>query len=319
MATRDQAISKPIPTTQEANKGKDNRLAIGLALIALYVIWGSTYLGIKIAIETFPPFMMAAIRFLIAGTLLYGFLRLRGHANPTRKQWGGAAIVGTLLLVGGNGLVVFAEQSISSALAALMIATTPLFAALFSGLWGNWPRRLEWGGIALGLVGVAMLTLESDLQANPIGTIALIGATISWSFGSIWSRRLTMPTGLMASAAEMLSAGAFFVVISLILGESFKSAPSVASISALVYLIIFGALIAFSAYMYLLNNVRPALATSYAYVNPMVAVVLGVGFAGEQISWFGVAGMLVILTGVASMSLVRGNAPETSKPAESKE
>lgn len=128
-----------------------------------------------------------------------------------------------------------------------------------------------------------------------------------------------MPTGLMASAAEMLSAGAFFVVISLILGESFKSAPSAASISALVYLIIFGALIAFSAYMYLLNNVRPALATSYAYVNPVVAVVLGVGFAGEQISWFGVAGMLVILTGVAAMSLVRSNVPETAKPTESKE
>lgn len=319
MATTDQAIDKVVPVPREASESKNNRLAIGLALVSLYLIWGSTYLGIRIAIETFPPFLMAAIRFLIAGALLYTYLRLRGHANPTRTQWRGAAIVGVLLLVGGNGLVVFAEQWISSALAALMIATTPLFTALFSGLWGNWPRRLEWGGIALGLVGVAMLTMESDLQANPLGTIALIVATISWSFGSIWSRHLSLPTGLMASAAEMLTAGAFFVLISLALGESFKGAPSFASISALAYLIIFGALVAFSAYMYLLNNVRPALATSYAYVNPVVAVALGVGFAGEQITWFGVAGMLVILTGVASMSLVRTRGSESLSPKKSAE
>ncbi|HEY0070756.1 MAG TPA: drug/metabolite exporter YedA [Chloroflexia bacterium] len=317
MATRDQTINTPIPATREASEGKNNRLALALALVSLYLIWGSTYLGIRIAIETFPPFMMGAIRFLIAGAVLYAYLRLRGHANPTRRQWGGAAIVGALLLVGGNGAVIFAEQEISSGLAALMIATTPLFAALFSGLWGQWPRRLEWGGIALGLVGVAMLTMESDLQANPIGTAALIIATISWSFGSIWSRRLPMPTGLMASAAEMLAGGALFLVISLSLGETFKGAPSVASISALVYLIIFGSLVAFSAYLYLLSNVRPALATSYAYVNPVVAVILGVGFAGEQITWFGVVGMLVILTGVASMSLVRSSGPKGTKPLQS--
>jgi drug/metabolite transporter (DMT)-like permease len=319
MATKGQVLGKTIPASREASEGKNNRLGIVLALLALYVIWGSTYLGIRIAIETFPPFMMAAIRFLIAGTLLYGFLRLRGHANPTRAEWRGAAIVGILLLIGGNGLVVFAEQWISSSLAALVIATTPLFTALFSGLWGNWPRRLEWGGIALGLLGVGMLTMESDLQANPVGTLALIGATISWSFGSIWSRRVTLPKGLMASAAEMLSAGAVFVLISLVLGESFKSAPSLASISALAYLIVFGALVAFSAYMYLLNNVRPALATSYAYVNPVVAVVLGVGFAGEHITWFGVAGMLVILTGVASMTLVRASGTQASKPDKTSE
>lgn len=319
MAATDRAINKVIPAARETSEGKNNKVSIALAMVALYLIWGSTYLGIRIAIQTFPPFMMAAMRFLIAGGLLYGFLRLRGQANPTRSQWGGAAIVGALLLVGGNGLVVFAEQSISSGLAALMIATTPLFAALFSGLWGNWPRRLEWGGIALGLLGVAMLTMESDLQANPIGTLALIGATISWTFGSIWSKRLPMPGGLMSSATEMLAGGALFLVISLALGESFKGVPSFASISALVYLIIFGSLVAFSAYMYLLNNVRPALATSYAYVNPVVAVVLGVGLAGERITWIGVLGMLVILTGVASMTLVRASGSEPSKPAKSTE
>jgi drug/metabolite transporter (DMT)-like permease len=317
MATREQAIEKTIPATREGPEGKSNRLAIGLALVSLYLIWGSTYLGIRIAIETFPPFMMGALRFLIAGAVLYVFLRLRGHANPSRAQWRGAAIMGILLLVGGNGAVIFAEQQISSALAALMIATTPLFTAVFSGLWGNWPRRLEWGGIALGLVGVALLTLESDLQANPLGTLALIVATISWSFGSIWSNRLSLPTGLMASAAEMLAGGAVFMLISLTLGERFKSTPSVASTSALVYLIIFGSLVAFSAYLYLLKNVRPALATSYAYVNPVVAVVLGVGFYQEEITWFGVGGMLVILTGVASMSLVRERGPKGEKGVES--
>jgi drug/metabolite transporter (DMT)-like permease len=317
MAATNQAIDKAMPAPREASEGKSNRLAIGLALVSLYLIWGSTYLGIRIAIETFPPFMMGAMRFLIAGTVLYVFLRLRGHANPSRAQWRGAAIMGVLLLVGGNGAVIFAEQQISSGLAALMIATTPLFTALFSGLWGNWPRRLEWGGIALGLVGVALLTLESDLQANPIGTLALIVATISWSFGSIWSKRLSLPTGLMASAAEMLAGGAVFLLISLTLGEHFKSTPSIASTSALVYLIIFGSLVAFSAYLYLLSNVRPALATSYAYVNPVVAVVLGVGLYQEQITWFGVVGMLVILTGVASMSLVRERGPKGEKAVES--
>lgn len=317
MAATNQAIDKTMPAPHGASEGKSNRLTIALALLSLYLVWGSTYLGIRIAIETFPPFMMGAIRFLVAGAALYVFLRLRGHANPSRAEWRGAAIMGVLLLVGGNGMVIFAEQEISSALAALMIATTPLFTALFSGLWGNWPKRLEWGGIALGLVGVAMLTMESDLQANPIGTLALIAATVSWSFGSIWSKRLSLPTGLMASAAEMLAGGAVFMLISLVLGEHFKSAPSVASTSALVYLIIFGSLVAFSAYLYLLKNVRPALATSYAYVNPVVAVVLGVGFAGEQITWFGIVGMLVILTGVASMSLVRDRGPEGEKAVKS--
>jgi drug/metabolite transporter (DMT)-like permease len=317
MAATNQAIDKTMPTPREASEGKSNRLTIGLALVSLYLIWGSTYLGIRIAIETFPPFMMGAIRFLVAGAALYVFLRLRGHANPSGAQWRGAAIVGALLLVGGNGSVIFAEQQISSGLAALMIATTPLFTALFSGLWGNWPKRLEWGGIALGLVGVALLTLESDLQANPIGTLALIVATISWSFGSIWSKRLSLPSGLMASAAEMLAGGALFMLVSLTLGERFKSAPSVASTSALVYLIIFGSLVAFSAYLYLLKNVRPALATSYAYVNPVVAVVLGVGFYQEEITWFGVVGMLVILTGVASMSLVRERGPKDEKAVKS--
>lgn len=286
--------------------GGGSRLGLGLALLSLYLIWGSTYLAIRIGVETFPPFLMAGLRFIVAGSVLFTVLKLRGHTSPTRAQWGGAAIVGLLLLVGGNGLVTFAEQWVASGLAALVIATTPLWAALFAGLWGRWPARAEWIGLALGFVGVAMLSLESDFRANPWGAVALFIAPIAWAFGSIWSKRLPMPKGMMSSAAEMLVAGAVFFVISLALGEHMTGTPSSRSIGALVYLIIFGSLVAFSAYVYLLNHVRPSLATSYAYVNPVVAVVLGVALAGERITWLGVVAMLVILTGVATLTVVRG-------------
>ncbi len=275
------------------------------ALLSLYLIWGSTYLAIRIGVETFPPFLMAGVRFIVAGSLLFVVLRLRGHAAPTRAQWGGAALVGLLLLVGGNGMVTFAEQWVASGLAALVIATTPLWAALFAGLWGKWPARSEWVGLGLGFAGVAMLSLESDFRANPWGAVALFIAPIAWAFGSIWSQRLPMPVGMMSSAAEMLVAGVVFFVISLALGEHLNAMPSAQSIGALVYLITFGSLIAFSAYVYLLNHVRPALATSYAYVNPVVAVILGVALAGEHITWLGVVAMLVILAGVAALGAAR--------------
>lgn len=282
---------------------RSNRLNIALALLTIYVIWGSTYLGIRIAIETIPPFMMAGVRFLIAGVLLYGFQRLRGASNPSRKQWAGAAIIGCLLLVGGNGGVTFAEKWISSGLAALVVGTIPLWAALFAGLFGHWPRKLEWAGLALGFVGVVLLNLESDFQANPLATIVLFFSPVCWAFGTILSRKLTLPSGLMASASEMLVGGVGLMLLSLASGEKLTGQPSVGSLLAMGYLVVFGSIVAFSAYLYLLDKVRPALATSYAYVNPAVAVALGVGLAGESISGAGVVAMMAILAGVVLISL----------------
>jgi drug/metabolite transporter (DMT)-like permease len=213
--------------------------------------------------------------------------------------------VGALLLVGGNGGVTFAEQWVPSGLAALVVATTPLWAALFSGLWGRWPVRLEWAGLALGIAGVALLNLENGLSANPLGAAALLFATASWAFGSIWSGRLSLPSGLMAPAAEMLVGGALLMGISLALGELVPTAPSERSLWSLAYLIVFGAIVAYSAYTYLLKRVRATLATSYAYVNPVVAVGLGVWLAGEQITGIGMMAMVVILAGVALLLVAR--------------
>lgn len=279
-----------------------------LALLAIYLIWGSTYLAIRIALESFPPMFMAAVRFLVAGVLLFAFLRLRGAPAPNRKQWLGAAALGLLLLVGGNGGVTYAEQWISSGLAALAVGTIPLWAALFAGLWGKWPARVEWLGLGLGFVGIVLLNMESNIQANPLGAIVLFLAPICWAFGSVWSRHLTLPKGLMASAAEMLVGGAVCVLLSLALGEHLSGPPTGRSLLALAYLVVFGSLIAFSAYLYLLGRLRPALATSYAYVNPAVAVALGVGLAGEQITLTGILAMLAILSAVVMISLgVRGS------------
>jgi drug/metabolite transporter (DMT)-like permease len=274
----------------------------------VYIIWGSTYLAIRIALEGFPPFLMAAIRFLIAGGAMYVFLRVRGIPGPTRPQWVGATIVGCLLLVGGNGGVTFAEQWVASGLAAVWIATMPVWAALFAGLLGRWPRPLEWAGLALGLVGVGLLNLESDFQANPVGAVALTLATMCWAFGSVWSRRLSLPSGMMASAAEMLTGGVVLLILGLGSGERITEMPGERPILALVYLIIFGSIVAFSAYLYLLKRVRSTVATSYAYVNPVVAVGLGVGIGGESITAVGLVAMLIILAAVGLVALARERA-----------
>ena len=275
-----------------------------LALIAVYVIWGSTYLAIRFGLEGFAPYQMSGIRFLIAGSILYALLRARGAARPTRKQWAAGAAIGALLLVGGMGSVAIAEQWVASGLAAVWIATMPLWAALFAGLFGRWPRRLEWAGLALGVVGVLLLNLEGNLQANPLGVIALTAATICWAFGSVWSKRLPLAPGLMSSATEMLAGGAILFLLSLLVGEKWPQ-PTAASIGALAYLVLFGSIIAFSAYGYLLRQVRPTLATSYAYVNPIVAVGLGAGLAGETITWAGILALPVILSAVALVALGR--------------
>lgn len=272
---------------------------VGAALLALYLIWGSTYLAMRFAIEGFPPFMMAGIRFVIAGGLFVLFLRLRGTPWPNVAQWRSSFAVGGLLLLGGNGAVAYAEQWIGSGVAALAIATVPLWTVLFAELWGEHSSRREWLGILIGFAGVGVLSFGADMQASSAGTLALLFAAASWSFGSVWSKRLTMPPGLMSSAAQMLGGGVLLMAASLTLGERLVAVPSPKALSALAYLIVFGSFVAFTAYQFLFHTVRPALATSYAYVNPVVAVALGAWLAGEKVGMLEFAAMAVIVAGVA--------------------
>jgi drug/metabolite transporter (DMT)-like permease len=274
------------------------RLLILLALGALYFIWGSTYLAMRFAIDSFPPFMMAAIRFSFAGALLYGFLRVRGDAAPTRQEWLGASTVGILLLTVGNASVAVAEQSVSSGASALAIATVPLWMAVFSAFWGQRPSGRECIGILTGTIGVGVLNLGANMQASPLGAAILLLAAVSWAFGSVWGKHLPMPRGAMASAAQMLAAGMCLIIISMATGESWPHEITDKSVYAIIYLITFGSLIAYSAYLFLLKTVRPAFATSYAFVNPVVAMLLGTWLAGESIDRAEYAALAIIVAGV---------------------
>ena len=273
--------------------------AVLAALLTVYLVWGSTYLAIRFALESFPPFFFAGIRFAVGGLLFYAWLRARGAPAPTRRQWGSAALLGLLLLTVGNGGVVIAQQHVGSALAATMVATLPLWAALFAGLWGRWPRGLEWLGLAIGFVGIVLLNLEGDFVANPMMALVLIVASASWAFGSLYSRRIDIAPGMMNAATQMLMAGIWLLGLSLLRGEALAVTPSLKAVLAVAYLTVFGSILAFSAYVWLVANVKPTVATSYAYVNPVVALMLGMAFAGERLGAVGFVAMAMILAGVA--------------------
>ncbi|MGF6286786.1 drug/metabolite transporter (DMT)-like permease [Pseudomonas sp. BT76 TE3572] len=293
------------------------------AFFALYVIWGSTYLVIRIGVEYWPPLLLAGIRFVIAGTLMYAFLRWRGAPAPTWAQWKAAGIIGILLLACGNGGVSVAEHmGVASGVAALAVATVPLFTLLCGYFWGARNTRLEWAGIVLGLIGIAMLNLGSNLQSSPLGAMLLIFAAASWAFGSVWSKHLPLPQGAMASAVEMLVGGVALLIGSALSGEHLEAMPPIEGWAALAYLTFFGSIIAFNAYMYLLKNVRPAAATSYAYVNPAVAVLLGIVFVGETIGIEEALAMLVIISAVVLIGLPQWRRapvqPAVAVPTESR-
>lgn len=271
---------------------------VPLSLCALYFIWGATYIAMFFAIESFPPFMMAAMRFSVAGVLLYMFLRWRGYPAPNLKEWLGAAAVGVLLLTIGNVAVAFAQKTVSTSAVAMAIATVPLWIALFSSFWGEAPNRREWLGIMLGMLGAAVLSTGGALHASPEGALLIILATVSWAFGSVWGKHLPMPKGVMGSAAQMVVGGAVLVVLSLVIGEPWPAEISTKSLWSMLFLIFFGSIIAYSAYQYLLKTVRPALATSNTFVNPVVAMFLGVWLANEVIDVQEIAALVIIIVGV---------------------
>jgi len=281
-----------------------------LALLLVYVVWGSTYLGIRLALEggALPLTMVSGGRFIIAGTLMYAVLRWRGSPAPTRRQWRNLAIMGLTMLVLGNGMVVLAERTVSSGLAATAVASVPLWMALFGAMRGQNASRGEWLGIAIGFLGVVWLNAGSSLTASPQGLILLLIAPIGWAFGSIWARGLDLPSPFMTAAGQMRCGGVMLGVLGLLSGERPTTWPSMNGLLAVAYLCVFGSIVAFTAYVWLLHNVRPALVASYAYVNPVIAVILGVIIGNEHFGGRDFLAMAVILAGVVVLTLARTRA-----------
>lgn len=279
--------------------------AIVLALGVLYVVWGSTYLAIRIALEGYPPFLLGAIRMLLAGALMYAVLRWRGVPAPTRPQWRRLWWLSIFMVLLSNGLVNVAEREVSSGMAAVAVASMPLWAALFALARGERPGRVEWIGLAVGFAGVLWLNAGGTLAATPVGMIMLLVAPIAWAWGSIWSRGRDLPTPFMSAAGQMLTGGIWMLAAALVTGERMTAWPSLQASLALFYLVGFGSIVGFTAYIWLLHHVRPVLATSYAYVNPPIAVLFGVLLAGEVISANEIAATAVILAGVAVITLAR--------------
>lgn len=280
-----------------------------LAFAAVYFIWGSTYLAIRFAIETMPPLTMAAIRFLVAGVMLYAWALSRGVPHPTPRQWKAGAISGTLLLTGGNGAVVVAEQWIPSGVAALIVATVPLWLVLLDWVIGRGgrPTRRTTAGLVVGFLGVAVLGGSPGVGADGnwlelLGGVLVLGGSISWAAGSLYSRYIPdPPRPRMLVASQFLVGGLVFTILAGLTGEwrglDF-GAVSGKSWIALVYLIIFGALIGYAAYIWLLTVVSPARAGTYAYVNPVVAMLLGWSLADEPLTFRSVAAAAIILGSV---------------------
>jgi drug/metabolite transporter (DMT)-like permease len=284
------------------------------SLLIVYIVWGTTYFAIKVAIEGIAPFFLVGTRFVIAGVVLLGWQALRGAPAPTPKQWGGAAIVGFLLLVVGNGAVSVAEHWVSSGATVALISIMPLATALWSGAFGQWPRRAEWSAIALGGAGAAIMLLGRDLQGSILGTLLILLGTTSWSLGSVLSRRLDIPHGPTGFGAEMLTAGLMGLAISAMLGEHWTIPHAPHVWWAWGYLVVFGSLIAFSAYRFVVERVSPSLAATYAYVNPPVALAVGWCLGGETFSPNVLFGLPVVLVAVALHAWIQTRDAPLARP-----
>ncbi len=280
------------------------------AFASIYLIWGSTYLAIGFAVQTMPPFLMGGIRFMIAGALMYAWLRWRGEARPTSLiHWRSAAIVGGLLLLGGNGGVVWAEQTVPSGVTALLIATVPMWIVLVDWLRPHGIRPNRWivAGVALGMTGITILigpqNIASDAHLEWIGPLVLVFASLSWAIGSVYSRHASLPASpLMGTAMEMFAGGVLLMLAGTVTGEWSKldlASISIKSWVSFVYLIFFGSLIGFTAYIWLLKVTTPARAATYAYVNPVVAVFLGWALNNEPITIQTLLAAAIIITAVA--------------------
>ena len=285
------------------------RWRIAVALGTVYVVWGSTYLAIRIGVETIPPLLMAGIRQAIAGLLMYGWLRWRGAAKPEPVHWRSATIIGGLMLLVGNGGVCWAEQVVPSGLTALLVATTPLWMVLLDWLWhgAKRPSGQLVAGLTLGFVGAGLLVSPGQFagggHVDPLGGVVLFVAALAWAAGSLYSRRAKLPSStLLGAAMEMIAGGALLLVASGLFGEwrgFVWTQVSARSLGAILYLIVFGSMVAYTAYMWLMQVTTPARVSTNAYINPVVAVVLGWWVAGEPITQ-----RIVIAAGIIIVAVI---------------
>lgn len=277
-----------------------------LCLAATWLVWGSTYLAIKLALVSLPPFFQMGSRFLVAGVLLAGWMRWRGAPWPSGREWRHALVIGGLMLGGGMGGTATAEQTVGSGLVVAFIAVMPLMIAGLNLFWGERPTGLESLGIACGLVGVLLLTQGQGFGASPLGLVAISVACASWAVGSVLSQRsLPLAPGAMGFASEMLAGGVLLLGMSWLSGETLPARIEAQAAWAWLYLVVFGSLVAFNAYMVLLAEASAGLASSYSFVNPVIAMLLGVTLAGEHISgpeWMAAG---VVLVGVVLLLSAR--------------
>jgi drug/metabolite transporter (DMT)-like permease len=281
-------------------------LALWSALGTVYLVWGSTYLAIAIAVETLPPLLSAGVRFVTAGALICVLLLARRMSiRATLREIAGAATVGLLLLAGGNGLVVLAERTVPSGVTALIVASVPLWIVILRAITGERISRDLIGGVVLGLAGVAILVVPGGVNGtlDPVGAVMLVGATLSWSLGTFVAPRLRSPhVALLSTAYQMLAGGAALLLLGLVRGEAAHVDPATfsdRSLVAIAYLVLFGSIVAFTAYTWLLQHAPVSLVSTYAFVNPVVAVILGALVRAEPITPAIVAGALVIVAAVA--------------------
>ncbi len=283
-----------------------------LAFLCIYVVWGSTYLAMSFAVDTIPPFLMGAIRFLIAGFLLVMWSVWRGKARVSGTAWRNAAIVGGLLLFWGNGSVAWAAQRVQSGMMSLLVATVPLWMVLLERARGRRPTAAQLVGVGIGLVGVSLLVLPADgswrnAPVDPVGAAVLVIGSLAWTAGSLFSRGAEQAAyAPMNSGMQMVCGGAGLLLLALAVGEPARvslNTVSMKSMLSVLYLIVFGSLVGFSTYMWLLKKASPAAVGTYAYINPAVAVLLGVTLAGERLPARAMLAMSVIVGGVALVSL----------------
>ncbi|MBI3597767.1 MAG: EamA family transporter [Nitrospirae bacterium] len=308
---------------EHSASGPPSRAKVVTAFAAVYLIWGSTYIAIRFAIETLPPFLMAGFRFMVAGAVLYGWARLAGAKRPARIHWATTTVIGGLLISVGNGAVVWAEQRVASGLASLLIATVPIWIVLLDWIRrnGTQPGPAVMTGVGLGFAGLALLIGPEKLSGihriDPAGATVLVMGAMAWAAGSLYSLRAALPESrLLATAMEMLMGGALIFLAGLATDEwtgLHWSTISARSAVSLGYLIVFGSLVGFTAYIWLLNVTTPARASTYAYVNPVVAVILGRVLAGEPLSTQTVLAAAVIVAAVAVITTDRARTVAAGK------
>jgi drug/metabolite transporter (DMT)-like permease len=288
-----------------ADRAVPSKAAVLLALLAVYVLWGSTYFAIKIALQNYPPFLLTSIRMFIAGLIMYVILRFRRESPPTRAQWRNVFILAIFMVVLSNALINIAEQTVATGLVAIGVAVMPLWAGIFSALRGQHPTTREWLGIVIGFLGVVWLNIGTTMNASWHGVLAVLIAPMVWAYGSMWSRSQNLPTPFMSAATQMLAGSIMAGAVGLLLGERIMAMPPLTANLAVLYLVVAGSIFGFTAYIWLLHHVRPALATSYAYVNPVIAVILGASLLHEQFNLHAIGAMVLVLSGVLLITVAK--------------